>query len=141
MDGRSVTSIRTAHLGKILFNLSILGAMLCVASLLSFMLIVIYYLFLVMVLLCTLFLILVYVPEFTNLFAGGEKMTEFIIAFSNDWVPVIAPITAVLAAVSIALLALSRQRNVTARIVFAAIFLIVGAVITLLHAVAGGLGK
>lgn len=141
MDGKSVASLRTAHLGKILFNFSILGAVLCVASFLSFILIAFYYIILIVTLLGTVFLILIYMPEFAELFADGQKMMDFIVIFSNNWVPVIAPVTAVIAAMSIVLLAISKQRNVTVRIVFASIFLVVGVVFTFLRYVVGGIGQ
>lgn len=140
MDGKSVSSQRLAHLGKILFNLSILGAVLCIASLISYVLIAFYYLILIMILLCTLFLILVYVPDFMDLFKGGEGMMELLVMFSNTYVPIIAPVTSVLAALSIAALALSRQKNV-ARIVFAVIFFIIGAAFTAMRSIVGGIGE
>lgn len=141
MDRNSIGALRVLHLGKILSNFAILGAVLCIASLVSFLLLALYYLILIAVLLGTLFLILIAYPEFTNLFTGGEQLTQLLVTFSNTCVPIIAPITAVISALSIAVLAISKQRNVTVRIVFAVICLVVSLIFTVLYTFMGGIGQ
>lgn len=136
MDRSSVAALRTSHLGKILGNIAILGAVLCVASAAYFLLVAFYYMILLIILLSTLFIILVYYPDFMDLFTNAEKINEAVANFSAVYLPKIAPITLVVAAAAIVLMALSRQKN-TARITLAAICLVVAAV-TVILTYAGG---
>lgn len=137
MDKSSVAALRVSHFGKILSNFAILGAALCLASAAYFLLLAIYYMVLLVVLLGSCFLILVYHPEFMQLFSSTESINDFVAALTAKYIPIIAPITLVIAALSITLLAISKQRNIV-RIVFASICLAVAIIATVIFTVLGG---
>ena len=138
MEKTSFAALRVAHLGKILSNFAILGAVICIASVAYFLFILVYYLVLISILLCTLFLILVEHPEFMNLFSNTEVINDFVINFSVTYLPVIAPVTMAVSALSIAALAVSKQKDGVARMVISIICLVVAAVFTILYTFMGG---
>ena len=137
MDRSSITAMRVSHLGKILSNIAILGVVVCLASVLYFLLVAIYYMILIAVLLGTVFLILVYYPDFMQLFTNTEAINQFVADFTVKYLPVIAPITMVIAALAITALAISKQGN-TGRIVLSVICLLVAAVCTVIFTFMGG---
>lgn len=139
MEKTSFAAMRVAHLGKILCSFAILGAAICIASVVYFLFIIVYYIVLFAVLLMTLFLILVEYPDFMNLFTNTEVINDFVTQFSATYIPIIAPVTLALSALSIAALALSKQKDVTARLVISIICLVVAAVFTFIYTVAGGI--
>lgn len=139
MDRNSIGALRVSHLGKILSNFAILGVVLCIASLVSFLLLALYYLILIAVLLGTLFLILIAYPEFIDLFAGGEQLTELMVTFTNTCVPIIAPITIVVSVAAIAALAMSKQKNITTRLVISIICSVAAVIFTVIFTFMGGM--
>lgn len=138
MERSSMAALRVAHLGKILSGFAILGTVACLASIAYFLFIAVYYIFLIAILLGTLFMILIEYPEFMNLFGNTEAINEFVYMFSATYVPVIAPITIAISALSIVTLVASKQKDVTARIVFSAICFIVSSAVTVISVVTGG---
>lgn len=138
MDKSSFAALRVAHLGKILSNLAILGAVVCIASVAYFLFIIVYYILLITILLGTLFLILVEYPEFMNLFSDTEAINDFVYNFSLTYLPIIAPVTMVVSALSIAALALSKQKDGLPRLVISIICLVVAAVFTIIYTFVGG---
>lgn len=138
MEKTSFAALRVAHLGKILTNFAILGAAICIASAAYFLFIIVYYIALFAVLLVTLFLILVEYPEFMDLFNNTEAINNFVVDFSTKYIPIIAPVTLAIAAVSITLLAVS-QKRVTARMIFSIICFVVAAIFTVIYTFFGGI--
>lgn len=139
MDRNSVGALRVAHLGKILSNIAILGVVLCTAAIAYFLLIAIYYIILITILFGTLFLILVEYPEFMNLFTNTETINDAMVKFSATYVPIIAPITLVVSAVAIAALLISKQKNITTRLVFSIICLLASLIFTVMFTFMGGI--
>lgn len=125
MDRTSIAAMRVAHIGKILSGFAILGAVVCISSVLYFLFIAVYYILLFSILLITLFLILVEYPEFMDLFSNTEIINDFVYKFTTTYIPIIAPITMAVSAVSIAALAVSKQKDVTARLVISIVCLVV----------------
>ena len=138
MDRSSFAALRVAHLGKILSSFAILGAVICIASVAYFLFVLVYYIVLVAILLCTLFLILVEYPEFMNLFTSTEVINDFVYNFSLTYLPVIAPVTMAVSALSIAALAISKQKGGLPRLVISIICLVVAAVFTIIYTFMGG---
>lgn len=138
MDGTSVASLRVARLGKILNNFAILGAVICLTSAAYFLLVAAYYIALICILLLTLFTILVTYPEFSNLFSNSEAINAAVMQLTTTYIPVIAPVTLILSAASVAALIVSKQKKNVGRIVINVLCFIVGAVFTALYSFAGG---
>lgn len=138
MDRNSVGALRVAHLGKIFSNIAILGVVLCTASIAYFLLIAVYYLILIMVVFATLFLIFVVYPEFSKWFTSTETINEAMVQFTSTYVPIIAPVTLVVSAIAIAALAISKQKNITARLAISIICLIVSLIFTIMFTFRGG---
>lgn len=138
MERSSIAAMRLSHFGKILTSFAILGAVLCLASFVYYIFILIYYLILIAILLGTVFLILIAYPEFGNLFSNTEALNELVQQFSATYIPIIAPITLVVSALAIAALAVSKQKDGTARLVISIICLVVSAVFTVIAYVGGG---
>lgn len=138
MERSSMAALRVAHLGKILCGFAILGAVACLASVAYFLFIIVYYLLLITILLGTVFLILLEYPEFMNLFSNTEAINDFVYKFSTTYVPIIAPITIAVSALSIVALVVSKQRDTSVRIVFSIICLVVSVVVTFVTALMGG---
>lgn len=138
MDRTTISSMRVAHLGKILANIAILGAVVCLATVLYYVFIALYYLVLVGILLGTMFLILIPYPEFMKLFTNTEAINDLVVSFTTKYVPVIAPVTLVISALAITALVVSKQKNVTDRLVTSIVCALIALVFTFIFTFMGG---